>query len=188
MFVVPVEEQIPSTTTMEENSNDFIVDRSGQSRPQKVIPPVQRKSGGTTVVPNSANPTASHDTTVSILSLEESDDVTIEIIQQSVSQMLIPYANPNFLIFNNNIEIKRTVNGPCEAPGNMQMESYQDLFCGIPLYTEQNVNITGDTRYRARQLALLVSSIATEIFKQPAIMMKIYRDADGNDPRKYYSF
>ncbi|CAF3330092.1 unnamed protein product [Rotaria sp. Silwood2] len=184
---VPVGAEILSTTVLEPQPTNL--DINSQQQSYKTDPPLGRgTSHNKATVSNFSHIAPTSSTTYPSPSDEYDEVITPEIIQESFFKMLSPYNDQKFLTVSPKIEIKRTANGPCQAPANIELENYKDLFYDIPFYTERNMKMTGNILNRARQLALLVAGIATEIFKQPAVMMKIYRDADGNDPRKISYF
>ncbi|CAF1223483.1 unnamed protein product [Rotaria sp. Silwood1] len=169
--VMPIVQQDESGLDAEEHikSGNPGLKRFGKSKPN------------TSTVPSSSSYEKSNATTTdSTLDDADYDLLTPETIEETVLQVLQPYNNVEFYTVNNKIENNRTTREPCEALQNINLEIYKDHFHGIPFYTEKNMHITDSMLNRVRQLAIVLSGLASNVFDQPVMMMKLYRDADTN--------
>ncbi|CAF3585487.1 unnamed protein product [Rotaria sp. Silwood1] len=168
--VMPIVQQDESGLDAEEHikSGNPGLKRFGTSKPN------------TSSVPSSSSYEKSNGTTDSTLDDADYDLLTSETIEETVLQVLQPYNNVEFYTVNNKIENNRTTREPCEALQNINLEIYKDHFHGIPFYTEKNMHITDSMLNRVRQLAIVLSGLASNVFNQPVMIMKLYRDADTN--------
>ncbi|CAF0847517.1 unnamed protein product [Adineta steineri] len=110
---------------------------------------------------------------------ENYDEISTNSIQDDIEELMEPYNQPIYCT-HDRILTNRTSNNPCESPANLDLQRYKDLFHGIPLFTEKTVRVTKPMLNRARQLATILSGLATQVFSVPGNMMNLYRDSDAN--------
>ena len=77
----------------------------------------------------------------------------------------------------------------CQAPPDVPMTRYKDVYNGISLYIEDGVNVTKPMLNRATQLATIIAGLASNVYELPIETMHLYRDVDGGGcTRRIYSF
>ncbi|CAF1395776.1 unnamed protein product [Rotaria sp. Silwood1] len=172
-----MEQRILPTTTVEKSQHNSNA-KDHRKLENAVINKSASSKTNTNRVPSSDSHEKSNVTTNSTSDEADYDSLTPATIKKTVLELLRPYNDKKRFTLSNKIDIKRPTRKPCEAPQNINLQCYKDLFHGIPFYTEENVGINDSMLNRVQQLAIVLSGLATSVFNTPVILMKLYRDAD----------
>ncbi|CAF3497440.1 unnamed protein product [Adineta steineri] len=87
-----------------------------------------------------------------------------------------PYSEKEF---NQNECSRNEINNSCEFVPSSNMIRHSDLFHGIPLYIDKNVQLTNLMIDQGNQLAYLLCLLAKQVFSIPIKTMHLFRDIDS---------
>ena len=99
--------------------------------------------------------------------------------ENDISRMIStsrPYSGREF----NQVESSRQeTNNSCEFVPSSNMIRHETLLHGLALFIDQNVQLTSEMLDQGKQLAFLLSSLASEVFLLSVQTMHLFRDIDS---------